>query len=49
MNETEQLTKVRDGLIQWRDLFKDLNNGERERAIEQFIEWFDNQKFTHNE
>ena len=49
MNKTEMLDKIREGLTAWRTAFSDLNNTERQRAIEQFTEWLENQNFTDNE
>jgi len=49
MNKIELIAHIRQGLDAWRTAFIDLDNTERQRAIEQFTEWFNNQNFTDNE
>jgi len=48
--ETEEvITKIKQGANDWRETFADFNNTERVRAIEMFIEWLNNQKFSEDE
>ena len=49
MSKTEILAHIRQGLEAWRKAFIDIDNTERQRAIEQFTEWFNNQNFIQDE